>query len=106
MRAGSLRHRISIEQKQHNRDSIGGESEDVWTEFTPAFAEIKPIKGSEFISAASTQNKVTHRVIVRYFEGILPEMRVKHGVRYFNIVAVRNFFEQNKTIELMCEELI
>ncbi len=105
-RARDLPHYISIEQKSHNRDSIGGESEDIWTEFTPAYARVTPIRGSEFMGANAHQNSVSHRIIIRFSPGILPEMRVKHDGRYFNIIAVRDFFEKKRWIELMCEELI
>ena len=106
MHGRKLTHKISIEIKSHNRDSIGGESDDVWTEFIPAWAEVKPIRGAEFMSANSNQNSVSHRVNIRFRDGVLPEMRVKHKNRYLKIVAVRDFFEREKWLELMCEEIL
>jgi len=104
--ARALNHLVLIEKKQHTKDAIGGESDDEWIEFIPAYAEIKPISGREFMSANTHQNSVTHRVIIRYAEGVYPEMRVKHKQRYFNVLAVRDFFEKTRWLELMCEELI
>ena len=97
---------IVIEKKEHQKDAIGGESEDVWIEFTKAYAQVKPINGKEFITANAHQNSVSHRIIIRFVPGILAEMRVLHRERYFNILAVRDFFEKTEWLELMCEELI
>jgi SPP1 family predicted phage head-tail adaptor len=104
--ARDLPHYISIERKEHIKDAIGGETDDIWSEFTPAYAKVTPITGKEFMGANATQNGVTHRVIIRYVDGVLPEMRVIHKGRVFNILAVRDFFEKSQWLELMCEELI
>lgn len=101
-----LNHLILIEKKSHIRDAIGGDSDDEWIEFIPAYAQIKPITGREFMSANAHQNSVTHRLIIRYENGIFPNMRVNHQTRYFSILAVRDFFEKTRWLELMCEELI
>lgn len=104
--ARRLNHLILIEKKQHIKDAIGGETNDEWIEFIPAYAEIKPITGKEFLGASTNRNSVSHRVIIRYAPGILAEMKVKHKERYFNILAVRDFFEKTRWLELMCEELL
>ena len=104
--ARDLNHLIVIEKKEHVKDAIGGENDDVWTEFAKAYAKITPLSGKEFLSANATQNAVTHRIIIRFISGVKAEMRVLHNGRYFNIIAPRNFFEKKKWLELMCEELL
>ena len=101
-----LTHKISIEEKSQARDSIGGDAPVTWTEFAPAWAEVKPITGREFLSAQAHQNSVTHRVELRYIDGIKPDMRISHKDRYFNILSVRDYFERERWLELMCEEII
>jgi SPP1 family predicted phage head-tail adaptor len=104
--ARALEHLVVIEQKQHIKDAIGGESDDIWIEFSKAYAEIKPITGKEFMSANAHQNSISHRVIIRFISGVKAEMRVVHDGRFFNIVSPRDFFEKKKWLELMCEELL
>ena len=104
--ARDLNHLISIEKKEHIRDSIGGESDDVWMEFAKAYAKITLINGKEFMSANAHQNSVSHRIIIRHIPGVKAEMRVLHDGRYFNILSPRDFFEKKRWIELMCEEIL
>jgi len=105
MHGRKLIHKISIEKKLESKNSIGELTQE-WTEFAPAYAEVKPITGREFLSGLATNNSVTHRVIIRYIADMKPNMRVKHKNRYFNIEAVRDFFEKQKWLELMCKEII
>jgi len=100
-----LNHMIEIQQKKSIRDEIGGEKEE-WELFSRAWAEVKPISGREFFSSNAIQNTVSHRVIVRYIDGILPSMQLLHKDRIFKIHAVRDYFERERWIEIMCEELI
>jgi len=104
--ARDLIHLIVIEKKEHIKDAIGGESDDVWTEFAKAYAKITPIRGNEFMSANAHQNSVSHRIVIRHVPGVKAEMRIAHDGRYFNILAPRDFFEKKRWTELMCEEIL
>ena len=100
-----LIHKITIEQKVDTKDSIGGSALE-WIEFKKAYAEVKPIRGVEFISSQAFQNSVTHRIVILYTKGILPSMRISHKNRIFNIESVRDFGEREIWLELMCKELV
>jgi len=72
--AGRLRHWLTFERLTVENDSDGAQVE-AWV---PAFpvghimpAEVTPISGREFIAAAATQSKVTHRIKIRYREEFL-----------------------------------
>jgi len=95
-----LIHKISIEKLLEIKNEIGGSTTE-WIEFAPAYAEVKPISGKEFLSAKAHQNSVTHRIIIRWVKGISPSMRVKHKNRVFNIEAVRDYFEREIWIEML-----
>ena len=103
MRCGSLRHKVEIQTFSSGKNSFG-EVEKVWNKFTNAWADIKPIKASEYFRADKLQHTISHRVIIRYIPGIKPDMRIVFRDRVFEIKAIRDFFEKNKTLELMCEE--
>jgi SPP1 family predicted phage head-tail adaptor len=105
VRAGKLRHRITIEQVAETQDSDGSVIE-TWSTFANAQASIDPISGREYFAAQTTQADVTHRISLRFISGVIPKMRVKYGSRNFDILSVINVGERNRELQLMCRETI
>jgi len=105
MRAGWLRHRVTIQKKTTSQDSYGAEQE-TWTNVATVWAGIEPLRGREYIDAQNATAEVTHRVRIRYQSGITPRMRVSFGSRTFEIVSVINVLERNRELELMCREVV
>jgi len=103
MRAGKLRHRVIIEQVTSTDDGYGGRS-DAWATFATVWASVKPLRGHEYFQAQQMQAKVTHKVKIRYLQGVTHKMRVKYGSRILNIVSVINPDEKSRELVLMCEE--
>ena len=108
MRAGSLRHRITIQTKTVTRNSYGEESV-TWSDNINCWASIEPIRGNEYFSAQQIQSGVTHRITIRYRTladgtAINPNCRVEYGTRYFNIQSVLNPSERDISLQLMCIE--
>lgn len=103
MRAGKLRHLVTIQRATETQDSAG-EPVVVWTEFAKAWAAVEPLKGREFFEAQQHYGQVTHRVAIRYLAGIVPKMRVVHGERSFDIQAVLHLEERGREIHLICTE--
>jgi SPP1 family predicted phage head-tail adaptor len=89
VKAGVLRHRVTIEQFITELDSEGDRTEgweDAFGILIPA--EIAPLSGKELIAAAATQSKVATRIRIRYRPGVAPSMRVVHRETYYGIEAV------------------
>ena len=105
MRAGVLRHRITIQEKVQTSDGMGGYTES-WQDLYSLWAAIWPVSGREYIASGRKEGEVTHRIHIRYRDGILPSHRVKYGSRIFDIRAVLNHEESNKYIDLMCIEKV
>ena len=90
VRAGRLRHRVSIEELVTTQDTDGATVED----WIPAFdhlmpAEITPVSGREFLAAQAAQSAVATRIKVRYHPRIqATTMRVRHRDTLYNIEAV------------------
>lgn len=116
MRAGNLRHRITIQVKTEIDDGMGGKittfPEKDWTE---AWASVIPLRGVELIEAMRLGGKVTHRIEMRYrrqlYSLIAPSPVVKRLYwekrnRYFNIINVINVRELNRKLEIMAEEAV
>ena len=111
MRAGILRHRVMIEKKTKDRDEYGGEIV-VWTTDTPAWASIKPLRGSEYYDASQIRANITHNIEIRYTTlsastKISPGYcRLKWGNRIFDIDNVINVEERSIKLLLMCNESV
>ena len=105
MRAGALKHKITIQEKTQTSDGMGGYTE-TWKELYTVWAAIWPVSGREYIATGRKEGEVTHRIQIRYREGIMPSHRVLYGSRVFDIRAVLNHEEKNKYLDLMCVEKV
>lgn len=87
----ALRHWLTFEQLVDDMDSDGA----VVQTWAPAFdignpmpAEIAPLSGRELIAANAVQSKVTHRIKIRYRDGITAKMRAVERETVYNIEGV------------------
>ena len=85
MRAGKLRHRVTIQRPDYTQDPVTGEMTPSWVEFAKTWASIEPLSVREFIAAAATQSKVSARIVIRYRTGIDATMRILHRDKIYNI---------------------
>ena len=102
---GELRHRITI-QKLNNSQNEYGEVSELQEDILNVRAGIYPISGKEFFAAETVNSEISHKVKIRYIEGIMPNMRIKFNNRIFSIESVINFQERNIELQLLCKELI
>jgi SPP1 family predicted phage head-tail adaptor len=86
-----MRHWLTFETLVDEMDSDGARVV-VWA---PAFdtsptmpAEVAPLSGRELIAANAVQSRVTHRIRIRYREGITAKMRAVERETVYNIEAV------------------
>lgn len=103
MRAGRLRHQISIEQVTETPDGSGGLVK-TWSVFAPLRASYEPLMGKELFSAQQEQANVSTRFRVRHVAGITPKMRVVFDSRRFNIEGVIDVGGRGRELHLMCTE--
>lgn len=101
---GSYRHIIDFEKIIDIKNEYGEVSKE-WTTFFTTRASIKPISGREFYQAETVNSEVTHKVNLRYKDGIKTDMRIKFGKRIFGIISVINFEERNIELQLLCKEI-
>lgn len=89
MKAGSLRHRIQIEERVVALDSDGERTED-WDDVFGMLipAEINPLSGRELVAAAAVHSKVSTRIRIRYRPGVTANQRAVHRGTYYSIEAV------------------
>ena len=105
MRSGQLRHLVTIQQTTASRDSDTGEATDAWSTFAECYANVMPLRGNELIQAQQVQAHVTHRVSIRFLDGVTGDMRVIHDSRTLHIEGVIDVGERGREMELMCREV-
>ncbi len=105
MRAGQLRHRVSIQLATGTADTFGEESK-TWTTIATVWGAVWPLRGAEREEAHRVIAEVTHRMRVRYNTTLNSEHRFLLGTRMFEIGVVINFDERNKELELLVKEAV
>ena len=90
MRAGKLRHRVTIQALVAGspQQDAGGEPDNAWTEVKTVHASVDPLKGRELIAAQQTASEVTGIIKIRYRSGIDSSMRCVFGSKIYDILAV------------------
>lgn len=87
VRAGKLRHRITIEAPPAGAEDSLGHKTGSWTTFAITWAEIEEMSGLEDPQAAQVQPEVTHKVKIRYLAGLTSKHRVIHKGRTLEIAT-------------------
>lgn len=105
IRAGRMSHRVEVQKSNETRTDRGG-LEKGWETVVFRWASIEPLSGRELWLAQQVQSQVSHRIRMRYLQGVKSLDRLKHGGRIFNIASVINVDEANRELELMTVEVI
>lgn len=103
MRAGNLRHKITIQKPTEASDGIGGMT-TTWGTFKSVRAAIWPLRGTEYIAAMQVTSEISHKIRIRYLDNVTSKMRIKFGTRYFDIQSIINPDERDIYLEMMCRE--
>lgn len=105
MKAGDLRHRITIQRLVLAPDEYG-QPVEYWQDVATCWAAVEPLRGRELFVAQQAQSEVTTRVRLRYRAGITPDMRVLFGARVLEILYVIDPEERHRELQLLCREVI
>lgn len=104
MRAGMLRHRVTLQRFQQGQDAYGGPVE-TWEDVATVWASLEAMSGREFFASQQAQSEVTQRIRIRYRPDVTADMRVIHNGKVFNIVAPLPD-NRGRELVLMCREVI
>lgn len=107
MRAGNLRHTVTIQQQVATKDALGQRT-DSWTDLATRRASIEPLNGKEYFRADAEHADVTSRIRLRYdsaLSGLKAHDRVLHGSIIYDIKSVINPSEKGREFVLMCERV-
>jgi SPP1 family predicted phage head-tail adaptor len=103
MRAGTLRHRITIQEVTETPDSAGEPTES-WSAFKTVWASVEPLRGRELLRAQQIHADASYKITIRHLSGVTPKMRVLWGSRIFDIHAAPVTDSRDQKIEMLCSE--
>lgn len=105
MRAGLMRHRITLQQSTPTRGGTFSDPQEAWSAFATVWARVAPLSGREFFQNREVHGEVDHRITIRYLVGVTSKMRVQLGARIFQIESVIDLEERHVEQQLMCREV-
>jgi SPP1 family predicted phage head-tail adaptor len=105
MRAGELRHRITLQTNTPTANSVG-EFVDTWTDFVTVSAAVEPLTGNRLFAAEQANSLVQGMVRIRYLAGVVATMRIVFGTRYFQIISIIDRDEKHRELQLLYKEII
>ena len=91
MRAGNLRHKITIQSIGTTTNDFGEIEEGNYQDFKTVWASITPISGKESFLSNTDFAMVTHKIKIRFIEGLNASMQIVFQGRKFRIKNIRNF---------------
>jgi len=103
MKAGDLRHRVTIQKRALVANSMN-ELVPTFSDLETVWAAVEPLSGREFFQAKQANSEVAGKVRIRYMDGILPTMRVKFGNRNLLIDSIIAPKENRRELILMYTE--
>ncbi len=107
MDIGRLRHRLKIYDKGTiTRNGVGEEIPAYDALVATVWGAVEPLSGREFIEANQVQADVTLRIVIRYRNGIRPEMRVVEGEHTYHIESVLDQRGERRELHLMSHEVL
>lgn len=106
MRAGTLRHRVSLQSRSETRDAMGGTTLS-WLTYATRWARIETTGGGESPVGAGVASETTHTATMRYDSSlsvVVPRNRVLFGSRVLDVVSVDKVEQRPILLVLTCKE--
>ncbi|MBW1813427.1 MAG: phage head closure protein [Deltaproteobacteria bacterium] len=111
MRAGTLKHKINIQESTQTADGLGGFTL-AWSDIYSCRASIWPIQATERLDSMKLELQVTHRIRIRHPRSI--SITAKHRIKrhdhitgadeYYNIVSVIDQDTRHISLEFLAIE--
>lgn len=102
MRAGQLRHRVTIQTPTQGNPTASGQVSDVWADLAEVWSKKQWTGGRETYRAAQVVPDASVVYTIRYRSDIDAKMRIKDGSDYYYIGAVLPDDRENEFLQLPC----
>lgn len=87
MRAGLLTERIRIDTPTTTQNAYG-ESTTTWSTLATVWASVDPLTGSEGLRAKAVYAECSHKIVIRWLDGVTQQCRVYWNSQYLDIMSV------------------
>lgn len=104
LRAGDLRHRLTLQSRGDSTDSFG-EPVASWPTLATVWGRVEALTGRERVEADGREATVSHRIRLRYRSDLNATKRVVYDGRTFEVTAVL-VDEVNSALELLATEQV
>ena len=101
---GRLRERVTIQSASEHRNAMG-ETTQTWSTYAERWASVQGISAREFLLSGQQQTEISHRVRLRYVDGLTSTMRVLWRGRVLEIASALEHNNRSEH-ELLCTERV
>ncbi|MDC9583359.1 phage head closure protein [Xenorhabdus sp. PR6a] len=101
MRAGRLRHRVTIQKNESSRSPMGSVI-NKWVDVAEVWAEVRTISGRELVASSAVFSEVTIRIWLRYRADITTGHRIVYQGKPL-VIAVVIPDTKHTRLELLCK---
>ena len=105
MRPRLLQYRVEIQQSTSTSDAMG-QPVNTWKTTQTRWAGVMPLTSREGFFAKSVRPELSHRITLRWFNGLEHGHRIKMDARIFDIASIINVDEGNHTLQVDCVEVV
>lgn len=108
IRAGTLRHALTLQAPVATQDSTGG-MVGGWTTLGTIYGEIQPLSVAERLASQAISPDMTHQITTRYVSQfadpvVTATYRLLYGSRIFSVIGAENDEERDRLITLRVSE--
>lgn len=104
IRSGELRERVTIQVSAESRNNLG-ETTLTWADFTTRWASVEGVSAREFLLNGQQDINLTHRVRMRYVDGLTQNMRLIWRGRTLEVISLLEHNNRSEH-ELICSETV
>ena len=101
---GRLRERVTVQQATETRNTIG-ETVQAWSTFAERWASVEGLSSREVLLQGQQQTELSHRVRMRYVDGMTQTMRLLWRWRVLEISSLLEHANRSEH-ELLCTERV
>ena len=105
IRAGELRHRVTIQQLVESQNEYGEITTTPQT-FASVWGAVEDLSGREYFAAQQINAEVSTRIRIRYRAGVVPKMLAVCDGRIYDILAVLDPDGRRRELHLMCKAVV
>ena len=100
---GNLRYKVDLQAPTRTSDGAGGYTE-AFNTIAQIFADIRPQNALESYRQGMVQEKVPHKIFIRFRSDVQANYKILYDNRTFQIKGIKNMNERDRFLELLCEE--